>query len=493
MTQSPLGNNWTTLDKDLKRIGQLELATAYVARPLVGTGIALVFLILAGVAAAIFFEQSANSLAVIIASVFGAYLAINIGANDVANNMGPAVGARVITLGGALIIAAICESAGALLAGGHVITTISQDIIHAPNVADPEHVIWAMLASLIGAAFWINVSTWVGAPVSTTHSIIGAVLGAGVAALGLSAVNWSTVLSIAAGWLVAPILGGIVAACFLALIKSRVIYRDDKIAAARFWVPILVGLITGAFATYLASFGLSKVVSISLRNGLLIGIALGGLLWALSRPFIRHQSEEMENRNKSLKVLFRLPLMIAAAMLSFAHGANDVANAVGPVAAIAHTVQNGHIAGAIEIPQWVILIGALGISFGLLLFGPRLISVVGDQITKLNPMRAFCVVLSSAMTVILASSFGLPVSSTHVAVGGIFGVGFFREWYMARRFRKTRGGLAQDQTIASVERRRRKLVRRSHFLTVIAAWVITVPASALLSSLVYSVINLFLG
>ncbi len=493
MTQSPLGNNWTTLDKDLKRIGQLELATAYVARPLVGTGIALVFLILAGVAAAIFFEQSANSLAVIIASVFGAYLAINIGANDVANNMGPAVGARVITLGGALIIAAICESAGALLAGGHVITTISQDIIHAPNVADPEHVIWAMLASLIGAAFWINVSTWVGAPVSTTHSIIGAVLGAGVAALGLSAVNWSTVLSIAAGWLVAPILGGIVAACFLALIKSRVIYRDDKIAAARFWVPILVGLITGAFTTYLASVGLSKVVSISLRNGLLIGIALGGLLWALSRPFIRHQSEEMENRNKSLKVLFRLPLMIAAAMLSFAHGANDVANAVGPVAAIAHTVQNGHIAGTIEIPQWVILIGALGISFGLLLFGPRLISVVGDQITKLNPMRAFCVVLSSAMTVILASSFGLPVSSTHVAVGGIFGVGFFREWYMARRFRKTRGGLVQDQTIASVERRRRKLVRRSHFLTVIAAWVITVPASAMLSSLVYSVINLFLG
>ncbi|WP_238369786.1 inorganic phosphate transporter [Heliomarina baculiformis] len=493
MTQSPLGNNWTTLDKDLKRIGQLELATAYVARPLVGTGIALVFLILAGVAAAIFFEQSANSLAVIIASVFGAYLAINIGANDVANNMGPAVGARVITLGGALIIAAICESAGALLAGGHVITTISQDIIHAPNVADPEHVIWAMLASLIGAALWINVSTWVGAPVSTTHSIIGAVLGAGVAALGLSAVNWSTVLSIAAGWLVAPILGGIVAACFLALIKSRVIYRDDKIAAARFWVPILVGLITGAFATYLASFGLSKVVSISLQNGLLIGIALGGVLWALSRPFIRHQSEEMENRNKSLKILFRLPLMIAAAMLSFAHGANDVANAVGPVAAIAHTVQNGPIGGAIEIPQWVILIGALGISFGLLLFGPRLISVVGDQITKLNPMRAFCVVLSSAMTVILASSFGLPVSSTHVAVGGIFGVGFFREWYMARRFRKTRGGLAQDQTIASVERRRRKLVRRSHFLTVIAAWVITVPASALLSSLVYSVINLFLG
>ncbi|MGR3564814.1 MAG: inorganic phosphate transporter [Heliomarina sp.] len=493
MTQSPLGNNWTTLDKDLKRIGQLELATAYVARPLVGTGIALVFLILAGVAAAIFFDQSANSLAVIIASVFGAYLAINIGANDVANNMGPAVGARVITLGGALIIAAICESAGALLAGGHVITTISQDIIHAPNVADPEHVVWAMLASLIGAALWINISTWVGAPVSTTHSIIGAVLGAGIAALGFSAVNWATVLSIAAGWLVAPILGGIVAACFLALIKSRVIYRDDKIAAARFWVPILVGLITGAFATYLASFGLSKVVSISLRNGLLIGVALGGLLWALSRPFIRHQSEELENRNKSLKILFRLPLMIAAAMLSFAHGANDVANAVGPVAAIAHTVQNGHIAGPIEIPQWVILIGALGISFGLLLFGPRLISVVGDQITKLNPMRAFCVVLSSAMTVILASSFGLPVSSTHVAVGGIFGVGFFREWYMARRYRKTQGNLSQDLTIASVERRRRKLVRRSHFLTVIAAWVITVPASALLSSLVYTVINLFLG
>jgi PiT family inorganic phosphate transporter len=193
----------------------------------------------------------------------------------------------------------------------------------------------------------------------------------------------------------------------------------------------------------------------------------------------------MENRNKSLKTLFGLPLVFSAALLSFAHGANDVANAVGPLAAIVHAAEFGDVTAQVAIPQWVMVIGALGISFGLFLFGPKLIRMVGSQITKLNPMRAYCVALSAAITVIVASWLGLPVSSTHIAVGGVFGVGFFREWHAERRLRDSIGPRAAVKRLAPEERRRRKLVRRSHFMTIVAAWVITVPAAAAMSGVIF--------
>jgi PiT family inorganic phosphate transporter len=177
--------------------------------------------------------------------------------------------------------------------------------------------------------------------------------------------------------------------------------------------------------------------------------------------------------------------VVSAALLSFAHGANDVANAVGPLAAIVHARDSMGVATEVAIPMWVMLIGALGISFGLILFGPKLIRMVGNQITKLNPMRAYCVALSAAVTVIAASWLGLPVSSTHIAVGGVFGVGFFREWYMERRTRQIAEARPRPPQIAAQERQRRKLVRRSHFLTIVAAWVVTVPAAASISALAF--------
>ena len=185
----------------------------------------------------------------------------------------------------------------------------------------------------------------------------------------------------------------------------------------------------GSFAAYLALKGLNKVITINLLTALLIGLVSGGLAWLASVPLIRRQAIGLENRNQSLRKLFRLPLIMSAALLSFAHGANDVANAIGPLSAIVHSAQAHEIAAEVQIPLWVMVIGAAGISLGLLLFGPRLIRLVGEQITKLNPMRAFCVALSAALTVIVASWLGLPVSSTHIAVGAVFGVGFFREWY----------------------------------------------------------------
>ncbi len=485
MPDNQPNHHWKTLDRDLGRIATLEQATQYVARPMVGMGLSVLFVGIVGIAAAVLIGGSTNTAIIVAAAVFGAYMALNIGANDVANNMGPAVGAKALTMGGAIVIAAICESAGALLAGGDVVSTISKGIIAPESVSTTEVFIWAMMAALISSALWVNLATWVGAPVSTTHSVVGGVMGAGIAAAGFSAVNWPNMGAIAASWVISPVLGGAIAAAFLAFIKAFIIYQPDKLAAARRWVPVLMGIMAGTFATYLALKGLKKIISVDSGTALLVGLIVGVAVVLISRPYIARKSAGLENRNKSLKVLFGLPLVFSAALLSFAHGANDVANAVGPLAAIVHAAEFGEFAGVVNIPNWVMIIGAFGISFGLIFFGPKLIRMVGSQITKLNPMRAFCVALSAAITVIIASWLGLPVSSTHIAVGAVFGVGFFREWHAERRARKSSSARAPAVRIAAEERRRRKLVRRSHFLTIVAAWVITVPAAALMSGLIY--------
>lgn len=486
--ERPPVNRWKTLDKDLKRVGLLEQATAFVARPLVAPGIALAFIVLVGAAALGFTGIQSGTFMVVVATVVGAYMALNIGANDVANNMGPAVGANALTLGSALLIAAIFETAGALIAGGDVVNTIASGIIAPEAVADAQTFVLAMLAALLASALWLNLATYMGAPVSTTHSIVGGVVGAGVVAAGFGTVNWPGLGKIASSWVISPVLGGIVAAGFLAFIKGRILYRDDKIAAARLWVPILIGIMAGAFGAYLALKGLSKLVKIDLGTALIIGLGIGLLAWLGAIPLVRRQSEGLENRKKSLRKLFALPLVCSAALLSFAHGANDVANAVGPLAAIVHVVGGGGVDAKVGIPLWVMVVGAFGISFGLMLFGPKLIRLVGSEITKLNPMRAYCVALSAAVTVIVASWLGLPVSSTHIAVGAIFGVGFFREWHAERRARLL--GLKKGKPLAPEERARRKLVRRSHFITVAAAWVITVPASALLAALLFWLLHM---
>ena len=392
--------------------------------------------------------------------------------------MGPAVGARAVTLGGALVIAALCETAGALLAGGDVVSTVSRGIVAPESVAAPEIFVWAMMAALLAGALWIHLATAMGAPVSTTHSIVGGVMGAGIAAAGFSAVNWSVMGTIAASWVISPVMGGVIAALFLALLNNRILYREDKIAAARTWVPVLIGVMGGVFATYMALKGLKALVHLSLGESLLVGLAVAVPLALVMRPVIARQSRGLENRTKSLKGLFAIPLVLSAALLSFAHGANDVANAVGPLAAIVHAVSDGASGDRVQIPYWVMIVGAVGLSVGLMLFGPKLINIVGSEITRLNAMRAYCVALAAAVVVIVASWLGLPVSSTHIAIGGIFGVGFFREWYHEQVLRENRdmSGLPLE------ERTRRKVVRRVHLLTILAAWVITVPATALLSA-----------
>ena len=476
-------NHLNTLQRDLHRFNSLGTAASSLGQGIFAPLLGLLFIVVTGLLTSAFIDTSETSLFVVIAAIFGAYMALNIGANDVANNMGPAVGAKALTMIGAIAIAAVFESAGALIAGGDVVSTIAKGIIAPSSMGTPEIFIYSMMSALLAAALWINLATWIGAPVSTTHSIVGGVMGAGIAAAGFAAVNWVTMSKIAASWVISPVLGGLIAALFLWFIKANIIYREDKIAAAKRWVPVLIAVMAGAFASYLAVKGLKKIIKIDLQDAMMIGAGCAIFFWAVTKPIIARQARGLENRNKSLKKLFTIPLIVSAALLSFAHGANDVANAVGPLAAIVEASKSGTFGTAISIPLWVMMIGAAGLSFGLFLFGPKLIRVVGNEITKLNPMRAYCVALSAALTVIVASGLGLPVSSTHIAVGSVFGVGFFREWDSRRRMK------AAAEVIDPGERRSRKLVRRTYFTSIVAAWVITVPCAAMLSGVIFLIIN----
>lgn len=443
---------------------------------------------------------------IIAAAAVAAYMAMNIGANDVTNNVGAAVGAKAITLVGALSIAFVFEIFGAFVAGGQVVHTIKSGIVNPYALGDPGTVIAIMLAALLSAAIWINAATWLNAPVSTTHSIVGSIIGAATVAAGVGAVNWTVMARIALSWLLSPILGAAIAIAFLWFIKEAIIYTDDKVASARRWVPVLLAVMTGAFVTYLLIVLTGRFPRINMYHATISGLSLGLASYFCLRLVIAKQSESLENRNQSLKVLFRMPLIFAAALMSFAHGANDVSNAIGPLAAIVEAAGIQSVARNLDAPYWVTAIGAFGISVGLALYGPRLIRVVGSQITKLNPVRAFCVAMAAAITVIIASALGLPVSSTHVAVGSVFGVGLFREWYTANSAKRRDYILARaephelpkllaaadrddDEGDTLQDRGYRYLVRRSYLSSILAAWLVTVPASGLLAALIVTILQ----
>ncbi len=499
-----------------------------------------------------------NNIFLAIAALFGAYMAMNIGANDVANNVGPAVGSKALTMGGAIMIAVIFEAAGALIAGGDVVKTIKKGIIDISAFGNHTDVfIWAMMAALLAAAIWLNLATAFKAPVSTTHSIVGGVMGAGIAAAGFSIVDWGTMGKIVASWVISPLLGGIIAAGFLYAIKKNIIYKDDKVTAAKKWVPVFVSLMSWAFITYLTLKGLKKVwphiVSFvndvmfftlpvtkkpTLLTALLFGLIVAIAVYFFVKSRVKKSSLTMKNDKASVNVLFTIPLIFAAALLSFAHGANDVANAIGPLAAINDAVMSGGISNKAEIPLWVMSIGAVGIAVGLALYGPKLIKTVGSEITELDQMRAFSVAMAAAITVIIASQLGLPVSSTHIAIGGVFGVGFLREWLdrenkavniidqeqeliideektlkaynaellsLDEKSKKSKSEyqrivelykLIDDEEIKIKEAKKviknvvkTEYVKRDAVKKIIAAWIITVPAAGLLAALIFFVIR----
>ena len=498
-----------------------------------------------------------NNMFLAVAALIGAYMAMNIGANDVANNVGPAVGSKAMTMTMAIVIAAIFEAGGALIAGGEVVKTIKKGIIDISAFggnADPF--IWAMMAALLAAALWLNFATMMKAPVSTTHSIVGGVMGAGVAAAGFSIVSWTTMGKIAASWVISPVLGGLIAAAFLYSIKKSILHKEDKVKAAQTWVPVFVAIMSWAFITYLTLKGLKKIwpqvvdilnllplvsIEMSKKPTFLTALIMGGVvavtIYLIVKAKLASSTKKIENSKESVNLLFTIPLIFAAALLSFAHGANDVANAIGPLAAINDAVVNGGISSKASIPLWVMGVGALGIALGLGLYGPKLIRTVGSEITELDQIRAFSIAMAASITVIIASQLGLPVSSTHIAIGGVFGVGFLREYLHkndATDLIKEDKDIIKDEKIArsaykselaTLEKKEQKskeeyerivelyklvaeekkiikttkkhikeakkveYVKRDAVKKIIAAWLITVPAAAILSAVLFYMIR----
>lgn len=472
-----------------------------------------------------------------VAAVFGAYMAMNIGANDVANNVGPAVGAGALTIGGAIIVASIFEATGALIAGGDVVKTIKKGIIDPSAFAgDPIIFVYAMAAALLAAALWLTLATMLKAPVSTTHSIVGGVMGAGIAAGGFDIVSWDTMGKIAASWVISPVLGGLIAAGFLYIIKSKILFNGNKLESAKKVVPILVSIMAMAFITYLTIKGLKKVwidiVEIlpflpetkkpTIGIALLLGTIGAVITYIVVKPRVASRIETLDDDRASINTLFTIPLIFAAALLSFAHGANDVANAVGPLAAIFDSLSNTTISAKASIPLWVMVVGGVGISVGLALFGPRLIKTVGSEITELDQMRAFSIMMAAAITVVIASQLGLPVSSTHIAVGGVFGVGFLREWLdrnassgkheelqlqraVVDKYKAELANIGDDYKrkselfeIVKAEKKitkkikkelKEKYVKRGMVQKIIAAWIITVPVAAILSAIIFFILK----
>ncbi len=495
-------------------------------------GTALIFIVGIMLVAMARSEGGTDGVLLVVAAMIGGYMAMNIGANDVANNVGPAVGSQAITLTGAILIAAFFEAGGALIAGGDVVGTIKKGIIDPDLVANRDTFIWLMIAALLAAAVWLNFATAIGAPVSTTHSIVGGVLGAGIAAAGWSIANWYQVGMIAASWVISPVLGGMIAATFLYVIKRTITYQPDVLAAANRMVPILVAAMAWAFGTYLMLKGVKKMVAVGFPMAVLIGLLLAVGVYLLIRPHVANATKELENHKSSVNELFTVPLIFAAALLSFAHGANDVANAVGPLAGINEAITGGAVAAKASIPIWVMAVGAVGISLGLALYGPKLIRTVGSEITELDKMRAYCIAMAAAITVIIASQLGLPVSSTHIAVGGVFGVGFLREYIKSnyarmldeirdhhadhdpeavesfllqfeaadvmtkgQMLRNMKAQASADRLLAKKERKalgrvhRIELVKRTLLLRIAAAWVITVPLAGILAAMFFFMIR----
>ncbi len=509
-------------------------------------GSALMFLLLIGVYASFavasgggLLSSSASWLLIVAAGV-GGYMAMNIGANDVANNMGPAVGSGAMTMGWAILVAAVFEALGAIVAGGDVVGTIKGGIVNADQITDPNIFAWVMLAALLAGALWLNLATVLGAPVSTTHSIIGAVMGAGIAAGGWALVNWETIGAIVLSWVVSPLVGGVMAMAFLYLIKRSVTYRSEKTDAASRVVPVLIALMAWAYTSYMMLKGLSQLVQVGIVAALLTGAVLALLVWWLVHKPIARMALRQDNTKDGVNRLFTWPLVCSAALLSFAHGASDVSNAIGPLAAIYEAVQTGAVATRTATPMWIMVLGALGLSVGLALYGGRLIRTVGKEITELDNIRAYSIAMATTITVIAASQMGMPISTTHVTIGAVFGVGFLRELLKVnytkmeavvfaghqgadraeveaylRRFeaaevhekkrmlaemkRRTKqreaAEVAEGAVLAKKEQKalkkayKKEIVKRSVVMRIVTAWIVTVPATAALAALLFHVVR----
>ena len=374
-----------------------------------------------------------GTIFLILAGCFGLFMAWGIGANDVANAMATSVGSRALTLKQAIIVAAIFEFAGAFLAGGQVTSTIRKGIIDANLLSgSPELLVYGMLAALLAAGIWLLVATKFGLPVSTTHSIVGAIVGFAAVGIGIEAVKWGKVGSIAASWVVSPVIAGGIAYILFRSVQKLILNTDDPMKNAKRYVPVYIFL-TGAMISLVTMFkGLKHIgLELSTNECYIISISIGLFCACIGAFFIRRISFNEKNNQAyhfhDVERVFGILMIFTACAMAFAHGSNDVANAVGPVAAIVSIVTSGgEIAQKSMMPIWVLLLGAIGIVMGLIMYGHKVIATVGSKITELTPSRGFCGELAASTTVVLASGTGIPISTTHTLVGAVLGVGFAR-------------------------------------------------------------------
>jgi PiT family inorganic phosphate transporter len=409
---------------------------------------------------------------IILAAAFGLFMAWGIGANDVANAMAPSVGSKAITIKQAILIAAVFEFAGAVLAGGGVTSTIRRGIVDASLLSgQPELLIYGMLAALLAAGMWLLIASRFGWPVSTTHTIIGAVVGFGAIGIGIHAVQWPQVGRIALSWVVSPILAGSVAYALFVSVQRLVLNRSNPLEQARRWVPMYIFL-TGYFMTLVTVFkGITHIgIELSTANANFIAIGVGVIIAAVGTVFIRRIPYQPDGKRDydfvMVERIFGVLMVITACAMAFAHGSNDVANAVGPVAAVVSVARSGDVAQEAIVPVWILVLGGAGIVLGLATYGHKVIATVGKNITALTPSRGFAAGLAAAATIVMASGTGLPISTTHTVVGAILGVG------MARG-------------IAAINLR----VVGSIFMS----WIITVPAGATLSVIFFVILRQILG
>lgn len=397
----------------------------------------------------------------ILGAVLAIYMAWAIGANDVANAMGTSVGSGALTITGAVIVAGLLEFAGAFLAGGHVTNTVRKGMLDAGLVeANPELVLYGMLAALASAGTLLIVATRYGLPVSTTHSIVGAIVGFGAVGLGVDAVAWGKVTQIVLSWLTSPLIGGVLAFLIFNLIRAQVLDRDKPIEQLTkigpfffFYVFFIMGLVTlfKGLKNLNLDFDLPQALGASAALGV-VGALIGVVV--LRRAAARAGSGTSEDHYRHVERVFVVLQIMTACAVAFAHGSNDVANSIGPLAAVHSIVTTGAAGATAAVEPWMLALGGFGIVVGLATWGYRVMETVGTKITELTPSRGFAAELAAATTIVLASRLGIPVSTTHILVGSVLGVGL------------ARGIGALDLRVVG---------------SIVVSWVATVPAAAAIS------------
>jgi len=408
----------------------------------------------------------------VVATLFCLYMAWSIGANDVANAMGTSVGSKALTIKGAVVVAGIFMFSGAVFFGSRVTDTIRRGMLDTTIFAgEPNLLIYGMMAALLSAAIWLNIASRYGLPVSTTHSIVGAVTGFGIIAGGFGAISWDTMIKIVSSWAISPFSGGLMAFFLFSFVNKKIINADDPNVAMRALVPILVFFVITILGIAIFYEGLASLhlpIAFWQAISLAVGVGLAVSLWVRSfiKKIIARRSIDTLHRFNFVEYIFKYLQILTACYVAFAIGSNDVANAVGPFAAIITIIQTDSVVAQTVVPIWVLAMGGVGIVIGLATYGYKVIETIGKKITELTPSRGFSAEFGAATTVLICSQLGIPISTTHTLVGSVIGVGF------------ARGISALDF----------RIVRN-----IFSSWFITLPATMVISMILFVFFRFIFG